>query len=95
MNCETHKTVMKFLPAQFLCIDKYVFEAILSIKDFQSDQIRRSSHKISTALYACRNADLNVTLVMGTTRGFIFQIINSLTESWRVPVCLTCLDCIK
>ena len=52
-------------------------------KDFQSDQIKRSSLKISTTLYACRNADLNLTLVMGTTCGFIFQIINSLTESWE------------
>ena len=50
-------------------------------KDFQSDQIQRSSRKIFTAQYACRNADLNLTLVTGTTNGFIFQIINS------------CLDC--
>ena len=34
MNCETHKAVVKFLPAQFLCTDKYVFEAILSIQRF-------------------------------------------------------------
>ena len=34
---------------------------------------------------------MNLTLVAGTTNGFIFQIINSLIESWRV--CLTCLDC--
>ena len=52
-------------------------------KDFQSDQIQRSSRKIFTAQYACRNADLNLTLVTarGTTNGFIFQIINSLIES--------------
>ena len=61
-------------------------------KDFQSDQIQRSSLKIFTAHYACRNSDLNLTLVTGTTNGFIFQIINSLMESWGV--CLTCLnDC--
>ena len=51
-------------------------------KDFQSNQIQRSSRKIFTAHYACRNADLNLTLFTGTTYGFIFQIINSLTESW-------------
>ena len=53
-------------------------------KDFQSDQIQRSSRKIFTAHDACRNADLNLTLVAGTTNGFIFQIINSLLESQGV-----------
>ena len=43
-------------------------------KDFQSDQIQRSSRRIFTALYACSNADLNLTLVTGTTNGLIFQI---------------------
>ena len=42
-------------------------------KDFQSDQIQTSSRKIFTAQYACRNADLNLTLFTGTTKGFIFQ----------------------
>ena len=60
-------------------------------KDFESDQIQRSSRKIFTAKYACRNADLNLTLVTGTTNGFIFQIINSLIESYGVR--LTCFDC--
>ena len=60
-------------------------------KDFQSDQIQRSSHKIFTAHYACRNAALNLTPVTGTTNGFIFQIINSLIESWGVR--LTWFDC--
>ena len=57
-------------------------------KDFQSNQIQRSSREIFTAHYACKNADLNLTR---TTNGFIFQIINLLTESWGVH--LTCLDC--
>ena len=43
------------------------------------------------ATQASRNADLNLTLVTGTTNGFIFQIINSLIESWGIR--LTCLDC--
>ena len=60
-------------------------------KDFQSDQIQRSSLKEFTAHYACRKANLNLTLVAGTTNGFIFQIISSLIES--CGVCLTCLDC--
>ena len=60
-------------------------------KDFQSDQIQRSSRKILTAHYACRNAALNLTPVTGTTNGFIFQVINSLIESWGVR--LTCFDC--
>ena len=48
-------------------------------KDFQPDQIQRSSRKIS-AHYACRNAALNLTPVAGTTNGFIFQIINSINR---------------
>ena len=51
-------------------------------KDFQSDQMQRSSHKIFTAHYAYRNADVNLTPVTGTTNGSFFQIINSLTESF-------------
>ena len=61
------------------------------LKDFQSDQIQRSSRKIFTAHYACRNAALNLTPVTGTTNRFIFQIINSLIESWGVR--LTWFDC--
>ena len=60
-------------------------------KDFQSDRIKRSSRKIFTAHYACRKAALNLTPVTGTTNGFIFQIINSLIESWGVR--LTWFDC--
>ena len=44
-----------------------------------------------TAHYACSNADLNLTLVTGTTNGFIFQII----KSFKIESCgvrLTCLD---
>ena len=62
-----------------------------TFKDFQSDQVQRNSHKIFTAHYACTNAALNLTSVMGMSNRFIFQIINSLLESWGV--CLTCLDC--
>ena len=53
-----------------------------SFKDFQSDQIQASSRKLFTAHYAYSNSDLNLTLVTGTTNGFISQIINSLIESW-------------
>ena len=62
-----------------------------SLKDFQSDQIQTSSRKLFTAHYACSNFEFNLTLVMGMTTGFIFQIINSLIESWGVR--LTCFDC--
>ena len=44
-----------------------------SFKDFQSDQIQTSSHKLFTAYYACSNSDLNLTSVTGTTNGFIFK----------------------
>ena len=53
--------------------------------------VQRSSRKIFAAHYACRNAALNLTPVTGTTNGFIFQIINSLIESWGVR--LTWFDC--
>ena len=59
-----------------------------SFKDFQSDQMQTSSRKLFTAH---SNFDLNLTLVTGTTNGFIFQIINSLIECWGVR--LTCFDC--
>ena len=35
------------------------------LKDVQSDQIQK--YKIFTAYYTCRNADLTLTLVTGTT----------------------------
>ena len=59
-------------------------------KDFLSYKIQRSSRKIFTAHYVCRNAALNLTLVTATTNGFIFRIISSLIESWGVR--LTCLN---
>ena len=40
-------------------------------KDFQSDQMQRSSLEVFTAHFAYRNADLNLTPVTGTTNGFI------------------------
>ena len=46
-------------------------------KDFQSDKIQTSSRKLFSAHYACRNSDLNLTLVTGTTNGFIFQTRNT------------------
>ena len=50
-------------------------------KDFQSHQIQRSSRKIFTAHYPCRNAALNLTPVTGT----------NIIESWGVR--LTWFDC--
>ena len=51
-------------------------------KDFQSDQIQGSSRKIFTPHCTCRNANLILTIVTGMINGFIFQIFNSLIESW-------------
>ena len=69
---------MKFLPGQFRSIDvKMSSKQFYPLEDFQSDQIQRSSSKIFTH-NACRNADLNLTLVTGGTNGFIFQLISSL-----------------
>ena len=76
------RQLLNFYQLIFLEFDVNVLEGILTFKDFQSDQIQRSSRQIFTAHYACRNAHLNLTLVTGTTAGFIFQIITSLRESW-------------
>ena len=46
---------------------------------------------VKYSLLACRNAALNLKAVTETTNGFIFQIINSLIESWGVR--LTWFDC--
>ena len=54
-------------------------ETFNPFKDFQSDQIQRSSRKIFIPHFACRNADLILTPVTGTTNEFIFsnnQFIN-------------------
>ena len=75
------RQLLNFYQLRFLEFDVNVLEGILTFKDFQSDQIQRSSRQIFTAHYACRNAHLNLTLVTGTTAGFIFQIITSLRES--------------
>ena len=72
----TREVVMKFQPLIFLKFDVNVFKAILFI-----------SSKKFTAHYACRNADLNVTM----TNGFTLHIIDLLMES--CGVCLTWLDC--
>ena len=71
-----------FYQLSFPEFDVNVLKLFYPFKDFQSDQIQRSSRKIFTVHYACRIADLNLTLDMGTTNGLIFQIINSLIESW-------------
>ena len=80
----SHEAVIKiyFYQLRFLEFDVNVLEAIVTFKEFQSDQIQRSSRQIFTAHYTCRNAHLNLTLVTGTTTGFIFQIVTSLTDSW-------------
>ena len=62
-------------------------------KDFQSDQIQTSYRWNIHAHYACRNVDLNLKLVTGTTVTDHFsnnQFINR-TCCWGVR--LTCLDC--
>ena len=49
------------------------------LKDFQPDQIQRRSLKIFTAHHTSKNADLNLTLVIGTTNRFLVlnnQLIN-------------------
>ena len=64
---------------------------LIHSKIYNPTKYREVPLQYFTAHYACRNADLNLKLVGGTTDGFIFQIITSLIESWGVR--LTCFDC--
>ena len=90
----TRDSVMKFLPAQFPLIwCKCLLRILSHSKIFNLTKYRQVLVKLFTARYACSNSDLNLTLVTGTTNGFIFQIINSLIECWGVR--LTCFDCNK
>ena len=75
----------------FLKLMKCLLRSLIHSKISNLTKIQRSSRKIFTAHYACRNAALNLTPLTGTTNGFIFQIINSLIESWGVH--LTWFDC--
>ena len=68
-----------------------IFICFIHSKIFQSDRKQRSQREKFTAHYSCKNADLNFTLVALMSNRFIFQIIDSLMQSWRV--CLTFLDC--
>ena len=54
----------------------------------QSNQVKRTSQESVNEFIIQK---LNLTPVTGTTNGFIFQIINSLIESWGVR--LTWFDC--
>ena len=72
--------VMRFLSS-------FSFLKCLSIERltrfFNLTKIFKSYSQTFITHYACRNADLKLTLDTGTTNGFITQIINSLIESRR------------
>ena len=87
----THKLVMTNLyQLCFLAFDVNVFKEILSTTTFFNLIEYREVNNFTTH-YASNNADLNLILVAATTNRFIFQIINSLTES--MGVCLIWRDC--
>ena len=52
------RQLLNFYLLRFPEFDVNVLEAILTFKDFQSDQVQGSSRQIFTAHYACRNAHL-------------------------------------
>ena len=54
-----------------------------SKQSFLTIQIEISYCKIFTAHYTCRNADWNLTVVIGLSNELIFHVINLLIESWR------------
>ena len=49
------RQLLHFYQLRFPEFDVNVLKAILTFKDFQSDQIQRSSRQIFTAHYTCRN----------------------------------------
>ena len=64
-------------------------------KDFSEVMIIKNSLLI---IYACRNADLNLILLVATTNRFIFSIIKLLVDSLLNDikgVCLNWQDCNK
>ena len=74
--------------------DVNVFKTIMFIcfihsKIFQSDRKQRSHREKFTAHCTCRNADLNLRLVVAMSNRFIFQIISSLMQSWGVHLTVT------
>ena len=84
--------VGKCLPAQLPWIwCKCILRNFIHSKIFNLSKYREVLVTYSLLITHVQNAELNLTPVTGTTNGFIFQIINSLIESWGVR--LTCLDC--
>ena len=68
---DLREAVRNFLPAQFpwnWC--KCLLRNFVHSKIFNLTKYREVPVKYFTAHYACRNADLNLTLVTGTTNGF-------------------------
>ena len=103
MTHQTKKPSLRFLTSAFALLwyadevkefDVNVFTTITFIcfihsKIFQSDWKQRSQCEKFTAHYACRNADLNLRLVVAVSNRFIFQIIDSLMQSWGVRLTVT------
>ena len=61
---------------------QFLLRILIHSMIFNLTRYRQVLVNYSLLIYACSNSDLNLTLVTGTTNGFIFQITNSLTESW-------------
>ena len=69
----TRETVLKFLPPHFPWIwCKTLRSIFFHSKIFNLTKYRDVLVKKFTAHYACRNANLNLTPVTGTTNGFLF-----------------------
>ena len=75
------EAVRKFLPAQFpWCWCKCLLRNFVHWKIYNLTKYREVRVKYFTAHYACRNADLNLTLVMGTTNRF--KLNQFIIEFW-------------
>ena len=83
ISCEFTREAVSEISTSTVSLNKMSFKKFHPFKDFQSVQIQRSSRNIFTAHYACRMPNW----IWHQSRkqlidGFIFQIINSLIESW-------------
>ena len=90
----TREAAMKFLPPPFSwnwckCLLRSLIHSKISNLTKYREVLVKYSRLITHAEMPL--SALNLTPVTGTTDGFIFQIINSLIESWGV--CLTWFDC--
>ena len=83
ISCEFTREAVSEISTSTVSLNKMSFKKFHPFKDFQSVQMQRSSRNIFTAHYACRMPNwIWHQLRRRLLNEFIFQIINSLIQSW-------------